>query len=481
MTAVGRTVKPYHGPMRWIAMLMWGGLGLAGLVACGGCEDRPESAAGSASPAVSAVALPAERGVAEAARSAGAGPYLGPPATQLRREPAIRVRVEAGATEVILTAAATLRVAGPRGGPAPSKVYPFAAPLQVRRVTVEGGGAWELRDPAGRVVRWRLPELLIECDQGGAIGLGERAYPRRLVLSPQTDEAGGESGRFDVVNHVPMETYLAGVIERELYGSWPLETFKAQAVAARSYAAWEQTIARDRAYDLESTTASQAYVGQAKNATAVRAVAETRGEFLVYAGRVVPAFYSSSTGGTGQDAVLAFPNRVENIPPLRAREQGAWDRDSPQWRWGPVQRNNATLARRLAAWGRDRPHPIAQLSQLRRIEVAGRNAIGRPSVYRVVGVDQRGRAAEYTLDAESLRIACNDSDDDRLPLPKGDRLLSSHLEVAVGATHTTFRGRGYGHGVGLSQWGARTMGQAGHGYRAILDFYYPGAEVKKLY
>ena len=485
----GRRAGAYDGAMRWIAWCVWGGLCLIGMAACGGCEDGPAAArggvadladpGGTAAPAAS----PRPSDDDSSIRLAG-GPYPGPGVAELRREPAVRVRLHAQMSSVTLTAESRLRVAGPRGGAVASKVYPFSTPLEVRRVLAGNLWVWELHEAGGRVVRWQLPELLVECDVGGAIGLGELTYPRRLVLVPRTDAAGAETGRFDVVNHVPMETYLAGVIERELYGGWPLETFKAQAVAARSYAVWEQTIARGRSFDLESTTASQAYVGRASNPRAVQAVAETRGEFLVYAGRVVPAFYSSSTGGTGQDAVVAFPNRVENIPPLRAREHGAWDKDSPQWRWGPVQRPTATLARRLAAWGRDRPggpHPIAELSQLRRIEVAGRNAIGRPAAYHIIGIDRRGRAAEYLLDAESFRVAGNDTDDDRLPLDKGQRFLSSHLEVSVGPSVTTVRGRGYGHGVGMSQWGARTMAQAGHGYRAILDFYYPGAEVKKLY
>ncbi len=484
-------------------MMLLGGLCWGGLVACGGCEEGPAST-GQPSVTQAGSLTTAVRGQPPAAGAevdsvtgtfpgAGTGgPYPGPAVTAIRREPAVRVRVLGQMASVELVAKTAgdtpgaVRVAGPRGGDLVSKVYQYQTPLRIERTRGEDGQwAWKMTEATGRTVRWALPELLVECDEGGVIQLGDKAYPRRLVLVPRTGEAGGvagrETGRFDVVNHVPMETYLAGVIERELYGSWPLETFKAQAVAARSYAAWEQTIASDRHFDLESTTASQAYIGQASNPKAVQAVADTRGEFLTYLGRVVPAFYSSSTGGTGQDAVLAFPNRIENLPPLRGREHGAWDKDSPQWRWGPVQRDTAELARRLAAWGRDRPHPVAELSQLRQVEVAGRNAVGRPSAYRVTGIDQRGRSATYLLAAESFRVASNDTDDGRLPVDTGQRLLSSHLDVAVAGRFTTITGRGYGHGVGMSQWGARTMGQAGHDYRGILQFYYPGAAVVKLY
>ena len=448
----------YHGPMRWTAacfgISVWvaGLAGLTGLAACGGREDVTPAAVTAGRPVATAAAAAAP--VSETSVGSGAGPHLGPVVAALPREPAIRVRVQTRVREAVLTAETAVRVAGPREAAVPSKVYQFTTPLRIRRVE----GHWELRDAAGRAMRWQLPQLLVECDEGGTIALGDKRYPRRLVLVPRTADTPGpallEDGSFDVVNHVALETYLAGVIERELYGSWPLETFKAQAVAARSYAVWEQTIASDRHYDLESSTASQAYIGSASNPTAVRAVAETRGQFLTYRGRVVPAFYSSSTGGTGQDAVLAFPNRIEDLPPLRGRAHGAWDQDSPQWRWGPVQRDAATLTRRIAAWGRDQAHPVAELGRLSTIEVAGRNSVGRPAVYRLGGVDKRGRAVSFDLEAESLRVACNDTDNRRLPLPKGDRLLSSHLEVGVRGGSFTFTGRGYGHGVGLSQWGA---------------------------
>ncbi|MEM7627568.1 MAG: SpoIID/LytB domain-containing protein, partial [Planctomycetota bacterium] len=408
------------------------------------------------------------------------GPFPGPPVSQVNREPAIRVRVQTNVDHVEIVRRGAIRVTGPLGRGA--KVYRYSTPAKITREAGAGaeasGGAWVIRDATGRSVRWRLPELLIETDDRGAIDLGEKAYPRRLVLTPRTDDANAETGRFDVVNHVPMETYLAGVIERELYGNWPLETFKAQAVAARSYALWEMTIARHRHYDLESTTASQAYIGKAKNPRAVTAVAETRGQCLTYAGRVVPAFYSSSSGGLGQDAVIAFPNRVEDIAPLRAREHGAWDKASPQYRWGPVVRDNAELSRRIAAWGRDKPHPVAQLERIARIEVAARNRVGRPAAWLVT--DTSGR--RYTISCEWFRNACNDTDNGRLPLERGQRLLSSHLDVdVVGDTVRFSQGRGYGHGVGMSQWGAQAMAQAGHPYTAILQFYYPGAAVQKLY
>lgn len=465
--------------MRRIAFLWAPVLGAGLLFACGGTGDRdagttapPRAWPNSASPLIAP--SPAAATASAPPPAAPVGPFPGPAIEQVTVEPAIRVRIRSAELNLTVRSEREVRVAGPGALTSQGKVFRYATPLSVARVD----GSWLIRDGGGRSVRWRLPELLIECDLGGSLELGGVNYPRRLVLVPRVNPQQQETGRFDVVNHVPLETYLPGVIQKELYGSWPLETFKAQAVAARSYALWEKTIGADRHFDLESTQASQAYTGTATNPKATQAVAETRGQCLTWAGRVLPAFYSSSTGGTGQDALAAFPNRVEDLPPLHARDHGGWDADSPEYRWGPVVRSAATLSRRIAAWGKQESHAVAAMGQLARIEVATRSPLGRPVTFRLT--DTSGRS--YTLACELFRNACNYSAGGQLPLTKDQKLLSSHVEPVVAGGSVRFpSGRGYGHGVGMSQWGARTMAQAGHSYTAILGFYYPGAVVRVLY
>lgn len=421
------------------------------------------------------------------------GPYPGPLLTQVTREPSVRVRVRSNVAELHILSRPSQTASGVAGsntgdsggggggggvrvsGLASSgaKVYRYRLPLRVSR----SNGAWVIRDGAGQSVRWPLPELLIECDDGGTMRVGEANYPNRLALTPRFDQRGQEVGRFDTVNHVPLETYLPGVIERELYANWPEETFKAQAVAARSYALWEMTIASGRHFDLESTTASQVYGGQGSNPTALQAVRDTRGQVLAYAGRVLPAFFASSTGGLGQDALIAFPNRIENLPPLYGREHGAWDQASPSYRWGPVSRDTATLSKRIAAWGKRQKHPAARLGKLQRIEVSARNRVGRPAQFTLT--DTAGQ--RIAIGCEMFRNACNFTREGEIPLGKKQKLLSSHVDVVVGGGTQFTNGRGHGHGVGMSQWGAQAMAKAGHGYAAILQFYYPGATVRKVY
>lgn len=455
-------------------MVVWG------LTGCGGCStEQGRSAAGNSTPSSvwKTPTTTSPRPKPASPNDLGAsGPFPGPLMTSVTREPAIRVRIAKSQPSVSLgTALASsqgLRVTGPRSSGA--KVYRYAAPLGVKRVD----GAWVLTDATGRVLRWRLPQLLVECDNGGPIKFNDRSYPRRLVLVPDLDDNDRENGQIDVVNHVPLETYLSGVIERELYPSWHAQAFRAQAVAARSYALWEMTVASHRHFDLESTTASQAYIGQSTNSTALQAVLDTRGQVLAYAGRVVPAFYSSSTGGLGQDAVIAFPNRVEDIAPLRARVHGGWDQDSTTYRWGPISRSTAMLSSRIAAWGAKWNDPVAKLGTLKSIRVSQSNRVGRPAVFELT--DTAG--GSFRLQCEQFRNACNFAGPSQAPITKDERLLSSHVDVGVKGATTIFSvGRGYGHGVGMSQWGAQAMAKAGHTYTQILGFYYPESIVQQAY
>jgi len=397
-------------------------------------------------------------------------PSRGPRLQTLDTEPMIRVRVASSQAGAKIGAAATLTI-GPVGGAGHEAAHPrrFAAPLTLRH-TADG---FLITDGQRRTVRWALPALAIRATEGPTVTLDGRSYPGLLVAVPAADRA-----KLDVVNHVPLETYLPGVLEKELYGSWHPVTFRAQAIAARSYALWERTLSPDRHYDLESTQASQVYAGSATNPKAIAAVRDTRGLVLAYRGRVVPAFYSAAHGPRMQDARYAFPNRVEDIAPLRGREVGGWDAACPHYRWGPFVRDTATLSRRIAAWGRANRHAVAALSTLRRIEISATSPTGRPAMFTLT--DRAGK--RYDLPPESFRFACNYTGGG-MPAINKDRLLrSSDVQAAVAGRVVRFTGgQGFGHGVGLSQWGAQAMALAGHDYPAILGFYYPGSRLERAY
>ncbi len=401
-------------------------------------------------------------------------PSRGPLLSSVRSEPTIRVRILRRQTTVTLSSDDTFSITpgDPRnatqsGGQPLAR--PFTGPLTLRH-TAEG---FLLTDGSQRTVRWDQPSLSIATARGGLVTVGNNRYPGTLAIV--ASEGGGT---FDVVNHVGMETYLPGVLERELYASWHPTAFRAQAIAARSYALWECTLSPHRAYDLEATEASQVYGGAATSAKAIAAVQDTRGMVIAYRDRVVPAFYSAAHGPRGQSAEAAFPNRVEPIPPLAGIQTGTWDAASSRYKWGPFSRETATLSRRIAAWGRANRHAVASLGTLTAISIPQTSSTGRPASFKLT--DSTGRS--YEMAPESFRFACN-YDTEGLPKLAADhKLYSSDVTVTVTGSRVQFtNGQGFGHGVGLSQWGAQAMALAGHHYPAILAFYYPGSRIERTY
>jgi stage II sporulation protein D len=285
------------------------------------------------------------------------------------------------------------------------------------------------------------------------------------------------SDLFDVVNHVPLEDYLPGVLDRELFSHWHPQTYEALSVAARSYAMIQIRKAGNRHYDLESTTKSQVYAGVTGNGRAIDAARATRGLVLTWEGRVFPAFYSSCCGGAGQDGPAVMADSPV-IPPLMGRTRHDCCNSSPHFRWGPIVRNRQSLSQRIAAWGRTNRHPSEHVGTIAHIAIGARNRAGRPTRFIITSVSGK----TFELGAEEFRFACNNVGQGLSPLPATGILKSSFVEVRVAGDDVWLTdGRGFGHGVGLCQFGAQSLAQRGQGWQAILDYYYPGAEIDRAY
>ncbi len=380
-----------------------------------------------------------------------------PAKSSVRREPTIRVRIATGVGRFGVIGQGAVTIAASATGPGQA----FSP-----RITVQRSGGVFLLTSDGRTVRWSGATLAI---RGASLYVEGNTFASALVFAPTGP------GAFDVVNHVGLETYLPGVLEHEFYKSWDPAAFRAQAIAARSYALVQMGKSQRRHYDVNADVSSQMFGGISTHDTSLQAAAATRGQVLTWQGRIVPAYYSSSSGGTGQDAAIAFPDGA-NIPPLRGREHGAWSANSKYFRWGPISRDRGDLSRRMAAWGRSKSHPVASLRSIASVTITARNSVGRPAVFTV----RDGSGASYTLRAEEFRFACNFASP--APVDAAQNIRSSHVSVrVVGNVVQFYDGRGFGHGVGMDQHGAQSMALKGYNERSILAFYYPGAAIEKIY
>ena len=304
--------------------------------------------------------------------------------------------------------------------------------------------------------------------------VGKRVYPGRLRLV-----ARGDTSRdgFDVISLVPMESYLPGVVSAELFSHWLPATRAAQAIAARSFAASEHAwFGGRREWDVTGTAHSQVYDGRVDHVASHEAVEATRGVVLGYDGRLVPGYYSSCCGGTAASAIDAIgTSPVNDVPPLAGRKGQDVCTDATVARW-TIDRSLGQLTRRFAAWGRHRGRrDVADLAELAAIEILTRNEHGRPKRYTMT--DVAGQQVE--LSAEHLLAAANFSGAS-LKAPR-QRLWSSHVSVTIRNDTAGFTGRGFGHGVGMCQYGAESLARAGTDHPDILEWYYPGADIAKAY
>ena len=258
------------------------------------------------------------------------------------------------------------------------------------------------------------------------------------------------------VLYLPLEIYLRGVLAGEVYPRWPMEALKAQAVASRTYALFNLYKARQRGlpYDMDATTNYQVFKISALNRTRLaRAVEETRGEVLTYKGGLIYAMFHSNSGGCtenfGEITGLSIPYLTS------------------------VRDNCNGITLKWNHWDRKLSKEGIKRFLQREFGI---------EVYRIEDLKVKrgtcGRGLLVTLET--------DRGDITLPLAVYFRLkmrLPSDwfFIIGKGGKHFILAGRGFGHGLGMSQWGAFCLAQRGWDYEKILKFYYRGVELKRVY
>jgi len=386
-------------------------------------------------------------------------------------EPDIRVRIGAGERLATIGGPGEILVTDGVHNP-----LVMVAPVRVRMA----GSMLELDPARGEPVRYDgasggRVEIVFRSASAERLQIGESPYPGAIRVLMSRD-------RFDVINDVPIDAYLPGVIAKELYSGWPDETYRAQAIAARSYAMHQREFnaKRGRAYDIDAGQHAQAYMGHTDSGVAHEAVTHTRGQVLTHKGAVIRAYYASTCGGRFASARDTWPTENDFVfnlaPPLQARHRPFACEGAPLYRW-EAERSRAELSARLRSFAKDRGLPLRAVGEIQSVEIALRNETGRPSVYEVR--DDRGGVFE--ISPEHLRLACNYPASGHKRIGESRRVRSSDLEVEVGERAVVIRGRGFGHGVGMCQYCAQGLAQLGYDHRSMLSAFYPGAEISSLY
>lgn len=375
----------------------------------------------------------------------------------------IRVRLRQGVSQVEIAATSNPRLVTPT--------------MQRDLLFPQHGGIIVTRVPGG----WRIGGAQIVGDaiafwpQAGVLSVDKSPYRGSLRFVPVS-----EDGSFDVINDLPIDDYLKGVLASELYRNWDIQAYKAQAVVARTYALYHAHLdGVGRYWDVYPDERSQMYGGMAaETAKSDKAATETAGLVLTYGpgeGRIFEAYFSSDSGGVTQSAADAFPGGPD-IPPLQSHPEPNSDLLSPYRNWGPITISKAELTRRLQIWAarRSPPRPEISVTAIDKVELAALNPYGRPRAFRIT--DATGNV--YVITAEEMRAVFNTD----APSGQGNTLPSSFCKVGTSDTSVVFfDGHGYGHGVGMCQWCAQQQAAAGETYDQIVLAAYPQARLARAY
>jgi stage II sporulation protein D len=274
-------------------------------------------------------------------------------------------------------------------------------------------------------------------------------------------------GRIWVINALSMEDYLKGVVPCEIGGISKnlMSAAMAQAVAARTYASSHLGQHSDLGFDLFATVQDQVYGGiSAEDELINKAVDQTRGQIMVYQNRPIEAKYHSTCGGRTADFNDAWPG--EGPPYLRSVVCGFCG-PSPHYEWKKVWLKNdffVNFRNRLSRIGvyLDKDEYIRDLRLFK----------NRQS-QRVAKISVQTNHGTYDISAYNIRTAFGDFRD------PGGLLKSNWFEFKVRGDTLTILGRGFGHGVGMCQWGCLEMARKGKDFRQILRHYYPGIKIRK--
>ena len=377
------------------------------------------------------------------------------------------------------------------------------------------------------VVKTGTSQILFQFDGGRSMSLGiqpglNNSVKTETIFRGNTYYGGFQyqrvsGGNLTVSNVIGLEDYVQGVIVREMSSSWPLEALKAQAVCARTYAYRNYTASKHKSqgFDICNSTCCQVYEGMARvTASSSRAVDETSGEYAWYNGSLIEAVYSSHDGGATESAVNVWGSNVAYLIGKYDPYEASVASKITNYNW-TVTYTAQELTDLLNSKGYTnsgivdfrvtKTSPTGNAIEITFTDSSGkswskirddcRTFLGLRSIHYTVtssgGSGSSSSTGGYVVDGSgslsSLDGAYAIDGSGSVGALSGNAYVidgSSAVSQASassggdGSTVFTITGSGWGHNVGMSQWGAYAMAQQGYNYKDILTFYYTGIEVR---
>ena len=356
---------------------------------------------------------------------------------------------------------------------------------ETMRIQARGNQLVVLKESGSVTSRQSAPVLVRPTAPGAFIVYDGKPYRGELVITPS-------DGGVLVVNRLGVESYLRGVVPLEIGDRKPGEeaAVEAQAVAARSYTYIHMAESGNRGFDMYGSIQDQAYGGvSAEKPMSDAAVASTRDMVLRYAGRIINTPYHSTCGGNTTSVSEVWWRQADQpyLRPVSDRIPGTdsnYCDPSPRFRWtatfdGEQLRNS--LEKYLGTVTAASEPPVSANPNAARLSlgrITGFRVEGRTASDRVAAVSIQTARGNYVVRGNDVRFV--------LRAPSGGLLSSTYFTAettsdgAGGIGKLVINGGGYGHGIGMCQWGAIGRARAGQDYKTILTTYYQGTTVGRI-
>jgi len=354
----------------------------------------------------------------------------------------------------------------------------------------------------------RFSILTIQFNGEHYIEVNKKQYRDHIDIHPTNGKTG-----LTIVNTLPIEHYLYGVIAKEMSPGWHIEALKAQAVAARTYALYNLNKHQGDDYDVCATTDCQVYGGRESEVPQViKAVDDTAGQVIMAQDKVIPAYFHSSSGGYTENSENVWGTTYESY----LRGVVDYDQNSPQYKWEKKLTANELKTAINKAGCTIGTLKVIELAPLTKqpMSTPERGVSGRVKIIQLIG-----STGSAQLTGEQLRgiLGLKSTLFDIRVMGPAKRVVESDINKNIGKLKTVksnvppireqgfitdktkihkmsgspdetivISGFGFGHGLGLSQWGAKAMAEQGPQddptyFQEILKHYYQGATIKKVF
>lgn len=302
-----------------------------------------------------------------------------------------------------------------------------------------------------------------------------------------------ENNRFiRPINQLPLEDYLKGVVPFEVMASWPFETLKAQALAARTYAV------SHLGKVIDDTVNYQVYGGYTWYPNTTKAVEETAGEVITFDKKLIEALYSASNGGITENNSNVWGGKAKPYLPIKEDpfdptypwvltlhetqiEYEDIHLDNPIW-WKKIQEQDKKITASIKLWLKKKGYTgDIKILSIPRLELGNEQLTSKRSVTGSIEILFLHTLIDGTAIFE--QFALNEVKLNQIRPMMGGTHFKSYLVTSLEHIGDKYimKGKGYGHGVGMSQYGASVMAEKGKTYKEIIQFYFPGTSISHLF